>query len=65
MSYKWCVVPQCTNTSIKTPEKVFLSVPTNPKKRKLWLRLARREPNSVSMRTNIFMCEDHFNVSST
>ena len=63
MVYKWCIVPQCTNTSIKTSQKLFVSVPTNPKRRNKWLQLARRDPNSILSHTNVFMCEDHFDVS--
>ncbi|KAF2903970.1 hypothetical protein ILUMI_02205 [Ignelater luminosus] len=63
MVYKWCVVPQCTNTSIKTPEKMFVSIPKNTKIRKKWLMLARRNPKDIAASTNAFMCEDHFNVS--
>lgn len=64
MGYKWCVVPQCTNTSLNNPQKLFVSVPTNPKRRKMWLRLARRDPNSIVSQSNVFMCEDHFDVSN-
>ncbi|XP_063833447.1 uncharacterized protein LOC135082597 [Ostrinia nubilalis] len=64
MVYKWCVVPHCTNTSIKDPNKVFVSVPTNPKRRKMWLQLARRDPNCMLTHTNVFMCEDHFNMET-
>ncbi|XP_028165203.1 uncharacterized protein LOC114356295 isoform X3 [Ostrinia furnacalis] len=62
MVYKWCVVPHCTNTSIKDPNKVFVSVPTNPKRRKMWLQLARRDPNCILTHTNV--CEDHFNMET-
>ena len=64
MGYKWCVVPQCTNTSKSNPDKLFVSVPKDPKRRKMWLKLARRDPKSISSTSNVFMCEDHFNVSS-
>ena len=63
MVYKYCVVPQCTNTSIKTPQKVFVSLPMNIKRRKKWLQLARRDPKCISSNTHAFMCEDHFDVS--
>ena len=63
MGYKWCVVPQCTNTSIKTPEKLFVSVPRNNKMRKKWLQLASRNPKDITENTNVFFCEDHFDVS--
>ncbi|KAF9408121.1 hypothetical protein HW555_012095 [Spodoptera exigua] len=43
-------------------EKIFVSVPTNPKRRKMWLQLARRDPKNVLSHTNIFMCEDHFDM---
>lgn len=47
MGYKWCAVPACANTSIKTPEKLFLCVPKNVKMRKKWLKLARRNPHDI------------------
>ncbi|KAF9419667.1 hypothetical protein HW555_003945 [Spodoptera exigua] len=43
-------------------KKIFVSVPTNPKRRKMWLQLARRDPKNVLSHTNIFMCEDHFDM---
>lgn len=63
MSYKWCVVPACTNTSIKTPEKLFVCVPKNAKMRKKWLQLARRNPDDIADNSVVFFCEDHFDVS--
>ncbi|KAF2888399.1 hypothetical protein ILUMI_17774 [Ignelater luminosus] len=48
MVYKWCVVPQCTNTSIKTPEKMFVSIPKNTEIRKKWLMFARRNPKDIA-----------------
>ena len=64
MVYKWCVVPHGTNTSINSPNKLFVSVPTNPKKRKMWLQLARRDPKSILSHSNVFMCEDQLYVSN-
>lgn len=61
--YKWCLVPGCTNTTIKTPEKLFVCVPKKPKVRKMWLKLAGRNPDSVVDDSTVFFCEDHFNVS--
>lgn len=60
---KWCVVSQCTNTSKRAPQKLFVSVPTNPKRREKWLQVARRDPNSILSHTNVFMCEDHFDIN--
>ncbi|KAK9891180.1 hypothetical protein WA026_013496 [Henosepilachna vigintioctopunctata] len=62
MYYKWCVVPQCTNTSIKTPQKMFVNLPPNTKIRKKWLILARRNPKDIAVKSHAFMCEDHFNM---
>ncbi|KAJ8982163.1 hypothetical protein NQ317_013948 [Molorchus minor] len=39
--YKYCIVPQCKSTTIKTPNKLFIYVPTNEQIRKKWLKLAR------------------------
>jgi len=61
-SYKWCFVPECTNTSIKTPGKIFLTVPRDIKRRKLWLRMARRDDVTNPPTSCLFCCEDHFNV---
>lgn len=63
MVYKWCAVPGCTNTSIKTPEKLFISLPKNRKIRDKWMQLARRNPRDISDKTTPFFCEDHFCVS--
>lgn len=63
-TYQWCIVPRCTNTSIKTPEKVFLHVPKQPKERKLWFKAVRRDPKEVSATTSLYCCEDHFDVSA-
>ncbi|KAF2895661.1 hypothetical protein ILUMI_10520 [Ignelater luminosus] len=61
-TYYWCIVPQCTNTSIKTPSKVFIHVPKDTKTRKIWLQSARRDPKSISEKTPVFCCEDHFDM---
>lgn len=61
-SYKWCFVPQCANTTLRTPGKLFFHVKRDEKTRKMWFQAARRESN-VSSSSVIFCCEDHFNVS--
>ncbi|KAL1487867.1 hypothetical protein ABEB36_015517 [Hypothenemus hampei] len=63
MSYKWCAVPQCENTSIKTPEKLFVNVPRQSKMRKKWLQMAGRDPKDVKSNSHIYFCEDHFNIA--
>ena len=64
MSYKWCAVPECKNTTTKTADKLFVTVPKDAKVRKRWLKLARRNPDDIQANTVIFFCEDHFNVSN-
>lgn len=60
---KSCMVPQCSNTSTRNPEKHFVSVPLNKEVRKRWLKAARRSVNDISPSSHIYCCEDHFNVS--
>lgn len=61
--YHWCLVSECKNTSVKTPEKLWIQVPTDLKMRNRWLKLARRDPKSLSTKTKYYFCEDHFDVS--
>lgn len=66
---KYCLVPQCQSSTIKTPEKIFVSLPVGPcaklkKKRKLCLRAMRRNETDISENTSGFVCEDHLNVSA-
>ncbi|KAF2886101.1 hypothetical protein ILUMI_20073 [Ignelater luminosus] len=49
-------------TSIKTPEKMYVSIPKNTKIRKKWLMLARRNPKDIAASTNAFISEEHFNI---
>ncbi|XP_045505478.1 uncharacterized protein LOC123701906 [Colias croceus] len=60
--YKCCAVPQCTSTSIKTPNKLFVHVPNKKLIRKKWLKLARRNPNDVVTNSPLYFCEDHFDM---
>ncbi|CAH2269290.1 uncharacterized protein LOC120628610 [Pararge aegeria] len=60
--YKCCAVPQCNNTSIKTPRKLFVYVPHKKTIRKTWLNLARRDPLSIKISSIIYFCEDHFDL---
>ncbi|KAL0828994.1 hypothetical protein ABMA28_003871 [Loxostege sticticalis] len=62
--YKYCIVPQCKSTSIKTPKKIFVFVPSKQEVRKKWLTLARRnDANCLSSISRIYFCEDHFDGS--
>lgn len=61
--YKNCVVPQCTSTSINTPNKLFIYVPNDVKIRRKWLTLARRDDaHSLSTKSRMYFCEDHFDL---
>lgn len=61
-SYRSCFVPLCTNTTIRTPQKIFLFVPLDVKLRNKWFQAVRR-PNPKTT-TYFFCCEDHFDVSN-
>lgn len=63
MGYKYCMVPQCKNTTTKTPDKIFVSVPSDSQMRKKWLQVAGRNPDEISTASKLYTCEDHFNVS--
>ncbi|XP_026743981.1 uncharacterized protein LOC113505464 isoform X8 [Trichoplusia ni] len=62
MSYKSCAVPGCTNTTIKTPAKLFVTVPKNTKVRNKWFQLASRNPKEIRHNTVVFFCQDHFDL---
>ncbi|XP_057658791.1 uncharacterized protein LOC130895485 isoform X3 [Diorhabda carinulata] len=64
MTYHWCIVPECTNTSIKTPNKVFVQVPREEKRRKQWFQAIRRDYASIKPGSPVFVCEDHFNLET-
>nr|CAI5860061.1 unnamed protein product [Callosobruchus analis] len=52
----------CKNTSIATPNKQFLKVPREEKRREQWLAAVSRE--SLSKKASVCVCEDHFDVKS-
>ncbi|XP_046959359.1 uncharacterized protein LOC124536708 [Vanessa cardui] len=60
--YKSCAVPLCKNTSLVNPNKLFVYVPHKKIIRDKWLKLARRNPNSVATNTPLYFCEDHFDL---
>lgn len=61
--YKYCVVPQCGSTTTKTPNKLFIYVPSKEQIRRKWLKLAKRDPDYLSKDSRMYFCEDHFDVS--
>ncbi|XP_073966293.1 uncharacterized protein [Choristoneura fumiferana] len=61
--YKYCIVPECKNTTLKTPDKLFIYVPNNKKVRKQWLTLAgRSDADDLSTVSRMYFCEDHFDL---
>ncbi|KAJ8922821.1 hypothetical protein NQ315_007856 [Exocentrus adspersus] len=59
-SSKWCFVPNCGNTSINAPNKVFVTLPSEYSRKLKWFKAAKRDmPKSKSI---FYCCEDHFNV---
>ncbi|XP_047527061.1 uncharacterized protein LOC125064183 [Vanessa atalanta] len=61
--YKYCIVPQCESTTIKTPDKLFIYVPNNKEIRRKWLKMARRQDAlTLSTNSSIYFCEDHFDL---
>lgn len=62
--YKYCIVPLCTSSTVKYPDKIFIRVPEDKKRRIKWLEACRRRVEDYSTKSrNIHVCEDHFNVS--
>ncbi|KAJ8674377.1 hypothetical protein QAD02_005639 [Eretmocerus hayati] len=59
-TYKTCFVPECQNTTARTPTKVFLSVPTCTAKRKLWFDAIGHPERKKAKST--YCCEDHFDL---
>nr|CAH7712749.1 unnamed protein product [Callosobruchus chinensis] len=64
--FKYCLVPLCRSTTVKTPNKIFIRLPQDPNRRKKWLKACRRETKDISPNSNaLHVCEDHFNVSKS
>lgn len=62
---KWCLVLACKNTSLTHPNKEFIQVPSEKTLRIQWFQAAGRDPNTLSFKSSLFICEDHFDVSIT
>ncbi|KAG5892741.1 hypothetical protein JTB14_001112 [Gonioctena quinquepunctata] len=58
---KYCLVPDCPNTSKNAPEKWFINVPSDIKIRNVWQKAMRREV-FVSNKSHMYCCGDHFKV---
>ena len=60
--YRACFVPLCGNNSKKNPDKVFVHVPMDAKKKQLWFNLARHSDTPTN--SHHYCCQDHLNVST-
>ncbi|XP_072384205.1 uncharacterized protein [Diabrotica undecimpunctata] len=60
--YKCCLVPLCKSTTIKTPNKIFIRLPVDKKRRLNWLRACRRDISVTAQALHV--CEDHFNLEN-
>lgn len=58
--HKSCIV--WNNNSDVTPTKAFIMVLKQVERRTAWLN-AINYSKSVAVKTNLYICEDHFNVS--
>lgn len=56
--HRHCIVYDCPNSTISTANKHFFAVPK--KHRQKWLDICG---NSYITRKDIYICEDHFNVT--
>ena len=61
-AYKWCLVDGCSNSTRKTPDKIFSPVPVNPIVWNEWFESAQRRDKPGT--SNMFCCQDHFDVHS-
>jgi len=52
----------CTNAQIRISNKIFVQVPADEKRKKLWFKVAHRSDESIKSR--YYCCENHFNVST-
>ncbi|CAH0549084.1 unnamed protein product [Brassicogethes aeneus] len=59
---KYCFVACCTNSTRKTPEKRFITVPKG-KVRENWFKRAGRDLKTSSLLSSFYCCEDHFNLA--
>uniref|UniRef100_A0A6P7GX10 THAP domain-containing protein 11-like isoform X1 n=1 Tax=Diabrotica virgifera virgifera TaxID=50390 RepID=A0A6P7GX10_DIAVI len=61
--YKYCIVPGCKSTTVRTSNKHFFTLPKEPKRRLKWLKACRRDKKDISQKSiGLYVCEDHFDV---
>ena len=60
--YKYCIVPLCKTTTIRTLNKIFIRLLYDSGRSK-WLKACRRnEKDAISQKSVLLVCEDHFNA---
>ncbi|KAL1448903.1 hypothetical protein WDU94_000153 [Cyamophila willieti] len=59
--YKYCCVPQCKSTTIKNPEKTFITLPRDETIRKKWFKAMRRK-TALAAKSTGYCCSDHFDM---
>ncbi|XP_043188155.1 uncharacterized protein LOC122363222 [Amphibalanus amphitrite] len=59
-TYRWCFVPNCSNTSVTAPDLLYIPVPVSHKERAHWYKIARRDGAPAS--GALWACEQHFDV---
>lgn len=67
LTYKYCLVPKCKNTTVTAPEKLFFSVPRDEHVREKWCQVMKRDKQKnvkLSSTSPLHCCEDHFSVST-
>ncbi|XP_050515955.1 uncharacterized protein LOC126890808 [Diabrotica virgifera virgifera] len=61
--YKYCIVPGCKSTTVRTSNKHFFTLPKEPKRRLKWLKACRRDKKDISQKSiGLYVCEDHFDL---
>ncbi|XP_028130922.1 uncharacterized protein LOC114326702 [Diabrotica virgifera virgifera] len=61
--YKYCIVPGCQSTTVRTSNKHFFTLPVEPKRRSKWLKACRRDKKDISQSSKgLYVCEDHFDL---
>ncbi|KAI4458073.1 btb domain transcription factor [Holotrichia oblita] len=58
-TYKYCAVPMCKSSTVKTPDKKFITIPRDVTIRKKWFTAMRRDV-PLSEKTTGYCCTDHF-----
>lgn len=63
MVYKSCFVPSCELNNEIAPTKLFLTVPKEVNRRKLWFAAVNYEHLGF-LQQGLYVCEDHFEVNN-